>query len=83
MVADAGLLAPHRLPSLVESAVCLVFEDKGVRQVIAPLKDEAHTGGQHHGLAVAIECIGGHAIDHRKLEFQLPIGTLQGDGIFQ
>ena len=80
VVADVCLFAPHRLPCLVEGAVFCVFQHKGVGEVVAPFEGETHLGGQHHGLPITVKGIVRHAIIHGKLQFQLSVRTLEGDG---
>ena len=77
MVADVRFFAPHGFPRLIKSAVCFVFDDEGVRQIVAPFEGEAHARGQYHGFAVAEKRILWLSVHHGELKFQLTVRTLQ------
>ena len=79
-IADLSLFAPDRFPSLVESAVFRVFQDKGMGEVVAPFEGEAHLGGQHDRFPSAVEGILRNAADDFEFQFKLSVGTLELDG---
>ena len=77
VVADIGLLAPHRVPHLVESAALHLLLHKGVCQVVAPLQFETHLRSCNHLLPVACQFVIRLAVDETESHLHPSVRAFQ------
>ena len=81
VVADGRLLAPDRLPGLVEGVEGRVGEGETAVQVLPVQQGVSQAGRQHNGLSGAVQRIFGDAVHDGELELQLPVRAAEDDGV--
>ena len=81
VVPDGRLLAPDRLPGLVERVEGRVGEGETAVQVLPVQQGVTQAGRKHNGLSGAVQRIFGDAVHDGELEFQLPVRAAENDGV--